>query len=84
MNKNATSVRTFEQTDTLFRDALRDPSNLEMDWLWLATQVSRLYEQHYCLMQALRINPHSTLAQQSLARLQTLGEQTVEPCLDIR
>ncbi|HJZ49600.1 MAG TPA: hypothetical protein VKE41_20625 [Roseiflexaceae bacterium] len=54
----------------LFHEALRDPSNLEMDWLWLATQVTRESEQSYCLRQALRINPHSEPAQHGLAQLQ--------------
>jgi hypothetical protein len=61
-------------TDTdgsdLFHAALRDPSNLELDWLWLAGQVSRASEQAYCLRQALRINPHSAPAQRGLAQLE--------------
>jgi hypothetical protein len=53
----------------LFHAALRDPSNLELDWLWLATQVTREGEQSYCLQQALRINPRSERAQRGLAQL---------------
>ena len=54
---------------TLFEEALRDPSNLELDWLWLAAQLTRAGEQSYCLQQALRINPRSELAKRGLAQL---------------
>lgn len=57
------------EASTLFLEALRDPSNLEMDWLWLATQLTRASERSYCLEQALRINPRSELAQRGLAQL---------------
>lgn len=83
MNETFT-MRTWERSDALFHDALQDPSNLEMDWLWLAGQVTRLYEQHYCLMQALRINPQSTLARQRLAQLRLIAERPIEPCLGAR
>ena len=53
----------------LFHTALRDLSNLELDWLWLATQVTREGERAYCLQQALHINPCSALAQRGLAQL---------------
>ena len=53
----------------LFQDALRDRSNLELDWLWLATQVTRAGEQSYCFQQALRINPRSALARRGLGQL---------------
>ena len=63
----------LRQTDSdvspLFQEALRDPSNLEMDWLWLAAQVTRDCERAYCLQQALRINPRSELARCGLAQL---------------
>lgn len=63
----------LRQTDldvsTLFQEALGDPSNLEMDWLWLAAQVTRASEQSYCFEQALRINPRSELARCGLAQL---------------
>lgn len=56
----------------LFVQALCDASNLEMDWLWLATQVTRDHERRYCLERALQINPHSTIAQRELATLHPL------------
>ena len=61
---------TDVERSTLFCEALRDPSNLELDWLWLAAQVTRAGEQSYCLEQALRINPRSVLAQRGLAQLE--------------
>jgi hypothetical protein len=53
----------------LFHAALRDPSNLEMEWLWLATQVTREDQRAYCLQQALHIDPSSELARRGLAQL---------------
>jgi hypothetical protein len=49
--------------------AFRDDSNLEMDWLWLATRVESNWLRRYCLQRALLINPYSTLAKRGLARL---------------
>jgi hypothetical protein len=61
--------------DDLFAQALRDDSNLEMDWLWLATRVRTDGQRSYCLRRALRINPRSTLAMTGIARLRRhLGE----------
>lgn len=54
----------------LFLEALRNPSNLELDWLWLAAQLTRESEQAYCFQQALQINPRSILAQRGLAQLE--------------
>ncbi len=56
--------------DNLFLLGLREDSNLEMDWLWLATQVSCDAERRYCLQRALAITPESRLARRWLAHLQ--------------
>lgn len=56
--------------DDLFLQGLRENSNLEMDWLWLATQVGCDAERRYCLRRALAINPESRLARRGLAHLQ--------------
>jgi len=53
----------------LFAQALRDDSNLEMDWLWLATKVQTDGQRAYCLRRALRINPRSALARRGFAIL---------------
>jgi hypothetical protein len=55
--------------DDLFAQALREGSNLEMDWLWLATMVVTDGQRSYCLKRALHINPHSKLAIRGLERL---------------
>ena len=53
----------------LFQQGLHEDSNLELDWLWLATVVTRDYERVYCLQRALWIDPHSELAARGLASL---------------
>ena len=55
--------------DDLFRQAVGDDSNLEMDWLWLATQVTSTAQRRYALERALRINPRSALARRGLKEL---------------
>ena len=37
------------ETDDLFLEMLREDSNLETDWLWLATQVTSDGQRAYCL-----------------------------------
>jgi len=53
----------------LFSQAVQDNSNLEMDWLWLATQVSRDTERRYCLERAFYINPANESVGRALAQL---------------
>jgi hypothetical protein len=53
----------------LFAAAVEDGSNLEMDWLWLATQVPAGDERRYCLLRALAINPASQIARRELQSL---------------
>lgn len=61
--------QTSSEVSTLFEEALRDPSNLELDWLWLAAHVTHERERSYCFQQALRINPCSEQAKRGLAQL---------------
>jgi hypothetical protein len=63
------AVRADRMADNLFAQALREDSNLEMDWLWLATMVRTDGQRAYCLRRALRINSRSALAVRGLARL---------------
>jgi hypothetical protein len=56
------------EAEGIFATALRDGSNIEMDWLWTAGQVSRQSERRYCLERALYINPQSELALGMLAQ----------------
>lgn len=53
----------------LFAQAVQESSNLELDWLWYATQMTDVAEQRYCLLQALEINPESEMARRALANL---------------
>src|SRR5687767_2876766 len=53
----------------LFIRALHENSNLEMDWLWYAANVTGTIERRYCLNRALTINPHSDLARSALSKL---------------
>jgi len=53
----------------LLASAVEDGSNLEMDWLWLATKVPAGNERRYCLLRALAINPASEIARRELQSL---------------
>ena len=55
--------------DDLFEEALLEGSNLEMDWLWLAVQVTRADQQAYAYLRALEINPRSAAAQRGLVQV---------------
>jgi hypothetical protein len=44
----------------------REPE-IEAAWLWLAASTDRLNVRRYYLYRAIQINPHNTLAQQTLA-----------------
>jgi hypothetical protein len=54
---------------TLYARALREDSNDEMDWLWLASQLSPSVERRESLEGALWINPESEFARRELAKL---------------
>ncbi|HET7081181.1 MAG TPA: hypothetical protein VFM49_27430 [Chloroflexia bacterium] len=57
------------QVSPLLASAVEDGSNLEMDWLWLATKVTDRTERRYCLLRALAINPASEIARRELQAL---------------
>ena len=56
------------RSDALFLRALREDSNLEIDWLWYAANITGVTEQRHCLKRALEINPDSDLAKRALAQ----------------
>ena len=62
------------QATRLFAQALHENSNLELDWLWYATNMTRDIERRYCLNRALEINPHSSLARSAMAKLASVAE----------
>ena len=70
---NAESVARLEfataRATHLFIQALHENSNLELDWLWYAANMTGDVERRYCLNRALAINPHSSLARSALAKL---------------
>src|SRR3954469_22707999 len=70
---NAESVERLEfataRAAQLFIQALHDNSNLELDWLWYATNMTGDVERRYCLNRALAINPQSSLPRSALAKL---------------
>jgi len=65
------------ESSSLFLQGLREDSNLELDWLWLATQLASQHEQRYCLLRALAINPHSELARRGLSLLPAFESSAV-------
>jgi hypothetical protein len=52
-----------------FAEALREDSNLAMDWLWWATRVTSPADRRHCLERALRIDPRCDEARAELAAL---------------
>jgi hypothetical protein len=63
------STHAMLRPSDMFVQGLRENSNLEMDWLWLASRVSSQSERRYCLERALAINPRSSFAREELAAL---------------
>ncbi len=78
MQTQTVPTREDVGTDDLFIRMLREDSNLEMDWLWLATQVASVGQRAYCLRRALAIHPESVLARRGLAQLRRRPEQPLD------
>ena len=57
------------RADEMFREAVQDGWNREIDWLWLATKVTLDSQKIYCLEQALSINPANRQTKVALKRL---------------
>jgi hypothetical protein len=70
-------INGFVMSD-LFAAAFCANSNVEMDWLWLAAQVTNHVEREYCLYKALYINPQSTAARRGLVTLRSIRSRAVE------
>jgi hypothetical protein len=58
----------------LFAQALQEESNLELDWLWYAVNMTTDVQRRYCFRRALAINPDSELAKRALAQLPPTGK----------
>jgi hypothetical protein len=65
----AQSAADAARSAHLFAQALREDSNLAMDWLWYAAQIADDAKRHYCVERALAINPDSELGKRALAEL---------------
>jgi hypothetical protein len=55
----------------LFAQALHEASNMELDWLWYAANMTSNAQRRHCLQRALAINPGSQMARRALAKLPT-------------
>jgi hypothetical protein len=53
----------------LFAEAVREDSNLAMDWLWYAEQMTSDAARRYCVERALAIDPDNELARRALVKL---------------
>jgi hypothetical protein len=53
----------------MFAQARYENSNLELDWLWYAANMTSDAERRYCLERARAINPESEMVKQALAKL---------------
>ena len=58
-----------ERAAQLFAQARDEDSNLELDWLWYAANMTSTAHKRYCLRRALEISPDSQMARRELARL---------------
>jgi hypothetical protein len=65
---------SHNDADAIYAQALRDNSNLALDWLWAATQVKSASQRAYCLDRALTIDPASVPALEALVRRRSCGE----------
>src|SRR5687768_1615039 len=63
------------QMSGLLAQAFSENSNLELDWLWYATQMYNVDEQRYCVERARHIHPQSAVESPAL-ELRTM--ETVE------
>ena len=70
-------IQTVE-TSAFSLQMLREDSNLEMDWLWVATQVNSDGQRAYCLRRALAIHPESRLARRGFGQLRRRPGQPLD------
>src|SRR4051794_10570115 len=54
------------QMSGLLAQAFAENSNLELDWLWYATQMHDVDERRYCVERAQHIHPQSAMASPAL------------------
>ena len=78
MNSQPTTLPMIDNPSNLLQQAIRECSNLEMDWLWYAGQMVDDSERGYCYARALYINPRSRTAQDGLAAFASFQPQRDE------
>jgi hypothetical protein len=61
------AAEAVERAAQLFAQAVREESNLAMDWLWCAAQMTNPGARRYCIERALTLDPDSELARRALA-----------------
>lgn len=65
-------------SDDPFIEALREDSNIEMDWIWVATRITSTLQRRYALERALQINPRSGAAKRGLKQLRRHPSQPLD------
>lgn len=68
-----------EEARPLLADFVRQHPKSDAGWFLLSQTLSEPKQQTDCLRQALRVNPHNTLARQALERLQSGGTLVAPP-----
>ena len=68
---------TIINPSAFLAQCIRDDSNLEMEWLWAAGQVTDVQEQIYCLRRVLYINPENTEAYRQFEALTRSTKKSV-------
>ncbi len=67
------------KSSMLLIEAIRDGSNLEMEWLWFASRMTDMIEREYCLKRALYINPRNQATRHELYQIARLRRRVVNP-----
>jgi hypothetical protein len=68
--KRIAPQNTISNPSAFFAERLQENSNLEMEWLWAAGEVTSPEEKRYCLLRALYINPDNRDTQGALEAME--------------
>ena len=74
----ARQLSCLNATSVLFQEALQQNSNLAVEWLWVATQVTDDLERNYCLHKALYISPENQAARRQLGSHQSVQKRMAQ------
>lgn len=67
---------TIIKPSSFLANRLREDSNLELDWLWAAEQVTDISEKLYCVERALYINPANQTSRHQFDNMSRLVKAT--------